>query len=145
MTIKQERMAERIREILSGLLLTEVTDPALQGVTITRVKIDRELEYAEAFVNALGDEDRQTEVMTGLKRAAGFLRREMGQRLRLRRVPHLNFQWDINLEHVEKIERKLDAIRAELRANDAHPPTTATSDSATQQDDIKHDDVPPSV
>ena len=58
MSVKQERMAERIREILSSLLLLEVTDPALQGITVTEVKLDSELEYADVYVNALGDESR---------------------------------------------------------------------------------------
>ena len=65
MTLKQERMADRIREILSSLLLLEVTDPALQGVTVVEVRLDQELEYADVYVNALGDESRQSEVMAG--------------------------------------------------------------------------------
>ena len=71
-------MSDRIREILSELLLMEVTDPALQGVTVTSVSLDREMEYADVRVNALGDESREKEVMRGLERANGFLRREIG-------------------------------------------------------------------
>jgi ribosome-binding factor A len=73
MTIKQDRMSDRIREILSSLLLMDVTEPALQGMTVTEVKLDNEIEYADVFVNALGDEAREQEVMAGLKRANGFL------------------------------------------------------------------------
>ncbi len=110
MSVKQERMADRIREILSTLLLLEVTDPALQGVTVTEVALDPELEYANVYVNALGDESRQDEVMAGLKRATGFLRREVGKRIRLRRTPVLNFHWDITLSRAEEIERALDQL-----------------------------------
>jgi ribosome-binding factor A len=110
MTVKQERMAERIREILSSLLLLEVTDPALHGVTVTEVILDQELEYANVYVNALGDEERQKEVMAGLKRANGFLRHEVGQRIRLRRTPFLIFHWDITLSRGEAIERALDKL-----------------------------------
>src|SRR5258708_11291508 len=87
MTLKQERMADRIREILSSLLLLEVTDPALQGITVTEVRVDSEIENADIYVGALGDDstERQREVMAGLKRANGFLRREVGKRVSLRR------------------------------------------------------------
>jgi ribosome-binding factor A len=110
MSVKQERMADRIREILSGLLLLEVTDPALQGLTVTDVTLDPELEYAEVYVNALGDETRQSEVMAGLKRASGFLRREVGRRIHIRRVPVLRFHWDISLSRAEAIEQLLDTL-----------------------------------
>lgn len=110
MTLKQERMADRIREILSGLLLLEVTDPALHDVTVTEVVLDQELEYANVYVNALGNEEREGEVMAGLKRANGFLRRELGKRIRLRRTPILNFHWDITLSRGEAIEQALDRL-----------------------------------
>jgi ribosome-binding factor A len=110
MSLKQERMAVRIREILSGLLLLEVTDPALHDVTVTEVVLDPELEYANVYVNALGDESRQPEVMAGLKRANGFLRRELGKRIRLRRTPVLQFHWDITLSRGEAIEQALDRL-----------------------------------
>ncbi len=110
MTLKQERMADRIREILSTLLLLEVTDPALQSVTVTDVTLDPELEYAEVYVNALGNEERQDEVMAGLKRANGFLRREVGKRIHIRRTPALRFHWDISLSRAETIERALDQL-----------------------------------
>jgi ribosome-binding factor A len=129
MTIKQERMMDRVREILSGLLLLEVTDPALQGVTITDVVMDRELEYANVYVNALGDDGRQAEVMAGLKRAHGFLRRELGKRIRLRRVPQLNFHWDTTLSRAEEMEAKLDQIRAQLNSKDS-----AAENAGTEND-----------
>ncbi len=110
MSIKQERMADRIREILSSLLLLEVTDPALQGVTVTEVMLDAELEYADIYVNALGDKSRQKEVLKGLSRANSFLRRELGSRIRLRRVPVLHFHWDISLKHADVIEQAFQRI-----------------------------------
>jgi ribosome-binding factor A len=121
MTLKQERLQDRIREILSGLLLMEVTDPALGGVTVTDVALDREIEYAKVYVNALGDESRQADVMAGLKRANGFLRRELAARLRLRRVPVLAFHWDTSLARGEAMDRKLNEIRDELRGGDQTP------------------------
>jgi ribosome-binding factor A len=77
---------------------------------VTEVVLDQELEYANVYVNALGNEDRQGEVMAGLKRANGFLRRELGKRIRLRRTPVLNFHWVITLSRGEAIEQALDRL-----------------------------------
>jgi ribosome-binding factor A len=110
MSLKQERMAERIRAILSELMLREISDPRLQGVTVTEVRLDPELVYASVYVNALGDEERREEVLAGLDRAKGFLRREVGQRVRLRITPELHFYWDTTLEYGERMNRILDAL-----------------------------------
>ncbi|NLE51585.1 MAG: 30S ribosome-binding factor RbfA [Chloroflexi bacterium] len=107
MSIKQERVATLIRNILSTLLMTKVTDPALGTVTVTDVKIDREFEYADVYVHALDD---QAEVMAGLARASGFLRRELAQRVRLRNVPVLHFHWDVAVERGERIDSLLDSL-----------------------------------
>jgi ribosome-binding factor A len=108
--IKQQRTAEQIRHILSELCRRHVHDPRLQDITITEVKLDRELQYADIYVNALGDESREQEVMAALNKANGFLRRELGGRLRLRNVPVLHFHWDPTLAHAEHISQLLDTL-----------------------------------
>jgi ribosome-binding factor A len=111
MSIIQDRISERVRAILSELMLREVSDPRLKHVTITEVQIDAELVYAKVFVNALGDESRQAEVMKGLTSAKGFLRREVGKRLHLKSTPDLTFIWDDTLERGERLNQiiaKLD-------------------------------------
>lgn len=108
--IKQERTSGQIRKILSQLILRDVSDPRLHGVTVTDVEIDPELLFAKVYVNALGEEDRQPEVMLGLEHAKGFLRREVARRVRLRKAPELIFKWDESLERGERI----DAILAGL-------------------------------
>jgi ribosome-binding factor A len=110
MSLKQERMNERVRVILSELLLREVSDPRLQSVTVTEVSLDNELMYADVYVNALGDETRQYDVMQGLDRAKGFLRRELGKRISTRNTPELNFHWDATLEHGEHINQLIDSL-----------------------------------
>jgi ribosome-binding factor A len=110
MTIKQDRMAERIQTLLSELLLREVADPRLQSITITEVKLDSELMFADIYVNALGDEGRQDEVMLGLARANGFLRRELGKHIRLRNVPELHFHWDVTLERGERLNQLISSL-----------------------------------
>lgn len=110
MSIKQDRMSDRIRQILSELLLREVSDPRLQGITITEVTLDPELMFADIYVNALGDETRHDDVMQGLKRAQGFLRREVGKRIRLRNTPELHFHWDETLQYGENLNQLLDTL-----------------------------------
>lgn len=110
MTIKQDRVADRIRTILSELLLREIADPRLQGITVTEVKIDLELAYADIYVNALGDESRKPEVMDGLAHAKSFLRREVGKRLKVRSVPELHFHWDETLEYGERINQLIASL-----------------------------------
>lgn len=121
MTIKQDRMSERIHVILSELLRLEVSDPSLQSITITQVKVDSEIMFARIYVNALGDESREQEVMAGLKRANGFLRREVGKRIRMRTVPELRFVWDKALAEADRVERllnKLDIPESEASEDD---------------------------
>lgn len=110
MSIKQDRMEERIRVILSELMLREIADPRLQNITITEVTLDPELMFADVYVNALGDESRQAEVIAGLERAKGFLRREVGKRIRLRNVPELHFHWDVTLERGERLNQLISSL-----------------------------------
>lgn len=109
-TVRQRRTAERIRTTLSQLFLLEMKDPRLQGVTVTRVTIDRELQYADVYVHALAQDEREEEVMEGLDRASGFLRRELGKILRLRTVPQIHFHWDPSLAHADHINQLLDDL-----------------------------------
>lgn len=110
MSIKRERMSERIHQILSQLLLREISDPRLQDITVTDVTLDPELMYAKVYVSAMGDEDRESEVMHGLRRASGFLRREVGKRIRLRNTPELHFYWDSTLAQADRINAIISSL-----------------------------------
>ena len=116
--IRQKRTAEQIRIILSELFLRGFSDPRLQGLTFTEVRIDRELQYADIYVNALGDDSRQEEVMAALLGARGFLRRELASRLTLRTVPHLHFHWDPTMANAERISRLLDSLDIPAESED---------------------------
>ncbi len=108
--IRQRRTAEQIKTILSTLVLRDMRDPRLQDLTITVVRIDRELQYADIFVNALGDESRKDEVMDALIGAKGYLRRELAGRLDVRTVPQLHFHWDPTLAHAQRIDQLLESL-----------------------------------
>lgn len=125
--IKQERTSGQIRKILSQLILRDVADPRLHGITITDVELDPELLFAKVYVNALGEEERQAEVMFALEHAKGFLRREVAKRVRLRKAPELLFRWDESLERSERI----NALLAHLEI----PPDEDAPQPAVEMDD----------
>jgi len=131
MSFKQGRMEDRILTILSELLRREVSDPRLHNVTVTEVKLDGEMMFADVYVNALGDEAREKDVMEGLKRAASFLRRETGKRIRIRNTPELHFHWDTTLEHGEHMAQLVQSLNL--------PPLEANPDTETATDDDDSD------
>jgi ribosome-binding factor A len=107
------RIARRILETLSELLLFEVTDPRLQGVYITDVTVDRELAYASVYVSALEGAEREAEILEGFASASGFLRRQLAQRIQLRSFPQLRFNWDPTPENADRIDRLLASLHDE--------------------------------
>ena len=137
--IRQERTAELIQQLLSEMFLREVNDPRLAGVTITEVQIDRELRYATAYVNALGDDSRREEVMAGLQSAAGFLRRELAQSLDLRSAPVLRFEWDPRLRYVEEVDELLDEL--DIKPEEAVAASAALMAAATPAGDLASADA----
>jgi ribosome-binding factor A len=108
--IRQKRTADQIQTILSELLIRDMRDPRLQGLTITDVRIDRELQYADIYVNALGDDSREKEILAALSKATGYVRKELSSRMSLRTVPQLHFHWDATLAHAERISHVLDNL-----------------------------------
>ncbi len=119
MSIKQQRTAGRIREIMSEVLLTEVSDPRLMGMTVTEVKIDRELRHANVYVAVIGESAVNTEAMDALERAKGFMRSALARRLQSRITPFLYFHWDARLEESGRIEDLL--MEVEIPEEDTNP------------------------
>lgn len=111
--LRIQRIADRIREELSEMIIREVSDPRLNGISITGAKVDRELTYADIFVSAVEGHTRSQEVLAGLESATGYLRRKLAERIELRVFPRLRFHWDPTPERADHIERILASIRAE--------------------------------
>ena len=107
------RIARGIQEMLSEMLLFEVTDPRLQGVFVTDVRVDRELSQANIFVSALEGTERSAEILEGFESASGFLRSQLAQRSDLRVFPRLRFVWDPTPENAERIESLIASLRKE--------------------------------
>lgn len=95
------------------MLLTRVNDPRLEGISVTDVKVDRELAYADIYISAVEGIERSKEILEGLEHASGFLRHELAERIELRVFPRLRFRWDPTPENADHIERLLAQLRSE--------------------------------
>jgi ribosome-binding factor A len=132
--IRLKRISDRIREELMALLRTEVQDPRVIGITVTDVKVDRELAFADIFVSAVEGQERSKEVLAGLRSASGFLRRALAARVELRAFPLLRFHWDPTPERADQIERVLAELRAEEEARAQAEPAPPTEDEENDDD-----------
>lgn len=109
-----KRIMDRIRRDLSEMIVTnKIHDPRLTGISITDVKVDRELSYADIFISAVEGRIREKDVMEGLNRASGFIRRQLSSQIELRVFPKLRFHWDVTPERADHIEQVLAEIRKE--------------------------------
>lgn len=113
--VRLQRIADRIRQDLSELLIREISDPRLHQIFITDAKVDRELAFADIYVSAVEGAVRSAEILDGLEHASGFLRRALAARIELRTFPRLRFHWDPTPEHADHIERLLAEIRTNER------------------------------
>src|SRR5579862_1913414 len=94
---RPERVADQLRAELAQLLSREVHDPGIGFVTLTRVQLSADLQSARVYYTALGDEKARSQTARALQRAAPFLRRQIGGRLRLKRVPEFTFFYDASI------------------------------------------------
>ncbi len=108
--LRAERIAERIREELSDIVINMATDPRLAWVSITDVRVDRELSFANVFVSAYDGSERKDEILAGLIHARGFLRSELARRVHLRSFPQLRFHWDPTPEKADRIEKLIASL-----------------------------------
>jgi ribosome-binding factor A len=112
--VRLQRIADRIRQEISEMLIKEINDPRLHQIFITDAKVDRELAFADIYVSAVEGSVRSSEILEGLEHASGFLRRELSSRIELRAFPRLRFHWDPTPENADHLERLL----ADLRKNE---------------------------
>ena len=117
--IRLKKIADRIKDDLSELLIYEVEDPRLSGVMVTDVNVDRELYYANIYVSAIEGRERSKEVLAGLESASGFLRSQLAAGIALRTFPRLRFYWDPTPENADRIEYLIKQLHAEEAAKAA--------------------------
>ena len=126
---RPDRVADQIRGEIASMLARDVHDPGVGFVTVTRVHLTPDLQHARVLYTSLGDEKARARSGQALQRATPFLRRQIGARLRLRRVPELRFVYDESVAGQDRIEQLLDEIhRDEARRADALPGPEARDD-----------------
>jgi ribosome-binding factor A len=126
---RPDRIADQIRHELATMLAREVHDPGIGFVTLTRVQVTPDLQHARVYYTALGDERARRESDRALHRAIPFLRRQIGSRLRLKRVAELEFIYDESIAGQDRIEQLLHEIRA------TQPPDSGAAPDAPTDDD----------
>ncbi len=110
-THRADRVGEELRIELSELLAREVHDPGIGFVTLTRVHVSPDLQHARVYYTTLGQPSGRRQTQRALERAAPFLRRQIGTRVRLRRIPELHFTFDESIEAEDRVEQLLREIR----------------------------------
>lgn len=93
------------------MVIYKISDPRLEGISITDVTVDRELAYADIYVSAVEGTVRSAEILAGLEHASGYLRHELASKVELRSFPRLRFHWDPTPEHADHIEKLLADLR----------------------------------
>ena len=107
--IGTKRVSERLQAAIAILIRTGMGDARLNLVTVTDVRVDRELERAHVWVCAPAlNEDRREQVLEALSGASGFIRRQLAVRVRMRRMPSLEFHWDFTPDNAAQVDNLID-------------------------------------
>lgn len=105
--MRANRVAEQMKKELGDIIGQKIKDPRVGFVTVTDVEVTGDLQQAKIFVTVLGDDDKKRDTLMGLAKAKGFIRTEIGKRIRLRKTPELFFKFDETIETGNRIENLL--------------------------------------
>ncbi len=133
---RASRVGDQIRAELAELLAREVHDPGIGFLTITHVKVSPDLQQARVFYTTIGDEKARKDSARALQRATPFLKRHVGRRLQLKRVPELTWMFDESIEKTDRIEQILQGLNSEPAEPTTPPPSKDDGDA----DDSDPDD-----
>lgn len=123
---RARRVAEQIRQELADIVMREMKDPRVVGVSFTAVDVTSDLEHAKVWFTVYGKDQEATR--QGLSHAAGFLRTELAHRMRMRTVPKLNFHYDESVERGAHLSHLIDQAVEEDRKH--HPDASQGDDEA---------------
>jgi ribosome-binding factor A len=110
METRQKRLGELLKKEISDMLTRGIKDPRIGFVSITSIEVSGDLRHAKVFVSVYGSEQERKSTVAGLKSAAGYIRKELGQRLRVRRVPEISIIYDESLERGSRILELIDSV-----------------------------------
>ncbi len=131
------RVGDQIRSEVGELLARELQDPGLGFVTVTRVQVTSDLQIARIYYTVMGDGRARQRTKQALGRALPFIRRRLGSRLRLRRVPELEFIFDESIEQRERLEQLLQEIHDQDAVRHVEDVPSAEQTSPMKGDDGK--------
>jgi ribosome-binding factor A len=129
------RVGDQIRAELAELLTREVHDPGIGFLTVTQVKVSPDLQQARVYYTTLGDERARRDTARALERATPFLRRHVGRRLQLKRVPELTFTFDEAIEKNDRIQRILLELESDRAAQQSVTPSPAQDADGSKNDE----------
>lgn len=109
--LRAEKVQELIKQEVSQIILQELKDPRIGFVTVTQVDVSGDLRYAKIYISLMGSEEQIKDCWTGLQCSLGYIRREIGKRIRLRCTPELSFQLDKSLDYSVHIQELLVKIK----------------------------------
>ncbi|MCS5617689.1 MAG: 30S ribosome-binding factor RbfA [Planctomycetota bacterium] len=128
------KAAEAVREVVSMAILTEVRDPRVRDVTVTRVEMAPDMRSATVHVSVMGDPARERLALQGLARAAGFLQSRIADRIETRYTPRLKFELDAGVKHSLEIARVLGEVLPPAAPPPDSPNPSEPSDASPQED-----------
>lgn len=108
---RADRVGDLIREVIAELLRRDIRDPRLSAVTLTGVKVSKDLRHARVYFNLLGGQGDRGGALEGFKSAAGFIRSKVGKQLNLRFVPAVEFTYDDSEDEAERIDELLKRVK----------------------------------
>ena len=130
---RSQRVVEQIRRELAELIRLEVKDPRVGFITLTDVEITPDYAHAKVFFTSMTGEGDVPEIQQGLRRASGFLRRELGRRIRIHTIPELHFHYDRSVEEGSRLSRLIDDVVREDEAR--HQDEAGETDPKSADDD----------
>lgn len=113
MSYRSHRLAEELKNEISVIIAQEVRDPRVGFATVTAVEVTSDLRQARVLVSVLGSPQEKQETLEALRRGAGYIRRLVSARIRLRHTPELSFVYDDSIERGDRMMRLFDEIRSE--------------------------------
>ncbi|MCU9593049.1 30S ribosome-binding factor RbfA [Caldibacillus thermolactis] len=118
MSIRSKQVGEQMKKELSDIISRKLKDPRVGFVTVTDVEVSGDLQQATVFISVLGDDKKKEETLIGLSKAKGFIRSEIGKRIRLRKTPEIFFEFDESIDYGNRIETLLNQIQREENKED---------------------------
>ena len=116
--VRVEKVQELMKQEISDIILHDLKDPRIGFVTVTSVACTEDLREAKIYVSVMGDEKKARDTLYGLESSLGFVRREIGKRIRLRFTPEISFALDTSLNYSDHIQRLLNEIHEDKPAGE---------------------------